>query len=185
MGLTINIKGKGKVEKVVDVSSATLTATPNESWLFKYFQIGDMKYEVNPYSFEYDGDDLVVDSVFYIPIESHLRGLVGFEVTDAALTSILIFRQIDFDSDIADLTNKQIELAYADLLRWASTNPSSYTGSKDSDGGWSHTEASKTLTATDKKRYEQIANDIYVKYNDSRKSSASIKVFSWNGTYRR
>ncbi|SBV91938.1 hypothetical protein [uncultured Dysgonomonas sp.] len=184
MALTINIKGKGTVEKVVEVNSATLTATPEESWLFKYFEIGDNEYSDNPYTFEYDGSDLVVYSVFYIPIENYLKGLVGFDVTNAALTSMLIYRNVDFNSDINDLTQKQLDLLYADLLMWASTNPSSYTGAKQSDGGWSQTEASKTLTATDKKRYEQMANDIYIKYNDSRKSSANIRVFSWNGFYR-
>ena len=184
MTLTINIKGKGKVEKVVENNSATLTATPEESWLFKYFLIGDIQYSANPYTFKYDGTDLVVDSTFYIPIESYLRGLVGFDVTDAALTSMLLSRKIDFNADINDLTQKDLDLLYADLLMWASTNPSSYTGSKEADGGWSHTEASKTITATDKKRYEQMANDIYIKYGDSRKSSANIRAFSWNGIYK-
>lgn len=184
MGLTINIEGKGKVEKVVEVNFATLTAIPEESWLFKCFVVAEIQYSENPYIFEYDGSDLVVDSIFYIPIESYLRGLVGFDVTDSALTSILLSRKIAFNADINDLTQKELDLLYADLLMWALTNPSSYTGAKQSDGGWSQTEASKTITATDKKRYEKMANDIYIKYNDSRKLSANIRAFSWNGIYK-
>lgn len=184
MGLTINIKGKGKVDKVVGVDSATLTAQPDEMWLFKYFVVGEINVYENPYTFEYDASELVVDSVFYIPIESYLRGSVGFDVTESALTSILLSRKISFNADTSELTQKELDLLYADLLIWASTNPSSYTGAKQSDGGWSQTEASKTITATDKKRYSDMANDIYIKYNDTRKSSANIKVFSWNGIYK-
>lgn len=184
MGLTINIKGKGTVEKVVEGNSATLTATPEESWLFKYFLIGDIQYSANPFTFDYDGTDLDVDSIFYIPIESYLRGLVAFDVPDSAITANLLYRKIDFNADIEDLTDKQKDLLYADILRWGSTSPSSYTGKKESDGGWSSTGESKTVSSADKKRFSEMADDIYIKYNDSRKSSANIRVFSWNGFYK-
>lgn len=181
MGLTINIKGKGKVDKVVAFNTATLTAIPDDSWLFKYFMNEGIVATDNPYTFDYnEADSVVIDTVFYIPIESYLRGLVGFDVPDSAITSILIYRQIDFDADVNDLTKEQKELAYADLLMWAATNPTSYTGAKDSDGGWSHTEASKTISVSDKKRFEQMANDIYIKYNDCRKMKSGIRATSWD-----
>ena len=184
MALTINIKGKGKVDKVVEDDSATLTATAEESWLFKYFLIGDIQYSANPYTFECDGSDLVIDSTFYIPIESYLRGLVAFEVPDSAITANLLYRKVEFNADPDDLTEKQKDLLLADVLRWGSTSPSSYTGKKESDGGWSSTGESKTVSSADKKRFAEMANDIYIKYGDSRKSSANIKAFSWNGFYR-
>lgn len=184
MALTINIKGKGSVDKVIDGNSITITFNPDESWLFKYFQIGEEKYADNPYTIIDNGENVVIDSVFYIPIESYLKGLVGFDVPVLALTSILLSRKIDFNSDINDLTQKQLDLLYADLLMWGATNPSSYTGAKESDGGWSQTGESKTITTSDKKRFEEIANDIYIKYGDNKKSTANIRVFSWNGIYK-
>ena len=184
MELTINIKGKGTVENVVVVNSATLTATPEKSWLFKYFLIGDIQHLANPYTFDYDGTDLVVDSIFYIPIESYLRGLVAFDVPDSAINANLVYRSIAFNSDSVDLTEKQRDLLYADILRWASTSPSSYTGKKESDGGWSTTGESKTISSADKKRFAVEANDIYIKYGDIRRSNANIRVFSWNGIYK-
>lgn len=111
-------------------------------------------------------------------IESYLRGRVGFDVTDDALASILSDRDIDADSDDKDLSKKQKELLYADLLYWAATRPSSYTGSKESDGGWSHTEGSSTLLKSDKERFEEIANNIYDRYDDDRKAQSDIRIIN-------
>lgn len=184
MTITINIKGKGKVDKVVGDDSTTLTATPSETWIFKCFKVGENEYSDNPHTFLFNEENLIIDTFFYIPIEAYLRGFVGFDVPESALTSILKYRKIDFNTDVDDLSQKQIDLAYADMLMWASTNPSSYTGSKESDGGWSRTEASKTISVTDKKRYAKSANEIYIKYNDSKKSRTSIIATSWNGVSR-
>ncbi len=174
MNLNIEILGEGKVEKVVENNSATLTASPDEDWTFKHFVVGNETVTDSTYTVEMTGD-LKVTAVFYVSIEVYLRGLVGFDVSDSALNSIRIFRNIAKGSNISDLTLREKELLYADLLMWAATSPTSYTGSKDADGGWSHTEASKTISVTDKKRFEQAAKTIYKKYLD-RKYSSSIKI---------
>lgn len=174
MSFTIEISGEGQVEKVVENNSATLTTLPDEGWLFKHFIVGDEIVTDTIYTVEVT-ENLKVTAVFFVSIESYLRGLVGFDVSDSALNSMRIFRNIAKESDVADLTLREKELLYADLLMWAATSPTSYTGSKDSDGGWSHTEAGKTISVTDKKRFEQAAKTIYKKYLD-RKYSSSIKI---------
>ena len=117
-------------------------------------------------------------------IEEYLRGKVGFEITDEALRSILVDRNIAEQVNVDTLTTKDKELAYADILMWGATRPSSYTGSKDSDGGWSHTEASSTLLKSDKERFESIANNIYIQYNDPKRRKARIKIINLNGICR-
>lgn len=117
-------------------------------------------------------------------IESYLRGRVGFNVTDEALASILSDRDITAGIDDGELSRKQKELLYADLLRWASTRPSSYTGAKDSDGGWVHTGESSTLLKSDKERFEEIAQSIYERYDDDRKAQSEIRIINLNGFYR-
>lgn len=107
-------------------------------------------------------------AIHNVAIEDYLKGMVGFEVTTSTLNSIRINREIAKGADVAELSNKDKDLAYADLLMWASTNPSSYTGSKQSDGGWTQTEASKTLNASDKKSFRSMAMDIYKRYGDRR-----------------
>lgn len=212
MNLTIDKKGKGEVDKVVDGESTTLTATPNEGWLFRHFVI---KYSVdvieylrlqentelypslklyqvvdqyfvelttidNPFTID-NPDDKHIVAVFYQSIESYLKGKAGFEITDEALDSIFIDRNIDSYSDVHDLTQKEKDLLYADVLMWGSTLPSSYTGEKESDGGWSHTSSSKTLLKSDKERFAELAKDIYAKYNDPRKSKAKIRIVNLYG----
>lgn len=174
MALEINIKGEGKVDKVVVGNTATLTATAESSWTFKNYTIGSEMVTTNPYSFTLTGTDEVL-ATFYVTIEDYLRGLVAFDVPDSALNSIRVFRNISKGADVVELSQRQKDLAYADLLMWASSNPSSYTGEKQSDGGWSQTGASKTLTATDKRRFEDQARSIYKQYGDPRYSS-SIKI---------
>lgn len=176
MALEINIKGEGQVDKVVVDNTATLTAIAESSWTFKNYTIGSDTVTINPYSFILTGTDEVL-ATFYVTIEDYLRGLVAFDVPDSALNSIRVFRSIARGADIEELSQRQKDLAYADLLMWASSNPSSYTGSKQSDGGWSQTEASRTLTVTDKRRFEDQARSIYKQYGDPRYSS-NIKIIN-------
>lgn len=114
-------------------------------------------------------------------IESYLRGLVGFDITDEALNSILFDRNVFTDTDVLTLTRKQKDLLYADMLMWAATMPSSYTGIKESDAGWTYTEGSSTLLKSDKERFEEIANNIYDRYDDSRKAQTDIRIINLNG----
>lgn len=114
-------------------------------------------------------------------IESYLRGLVGFDITDEALESILFDRNIIANTDAATLTRKHKDLLYADTLMWAATKPSSYTGTKESDSGWSYTAGSSTLLKSDKERFEEIANSIYDRYDDERKAQTDIRIINLNG----
>lgn len=176
MDLIIDIIGEGKVEKVVEADSATLTATADGSWLFKHFVCNKTIVKDNPAVVTIT-DEMVIKAIFYLTIEDYLKGLVGFDVTDSVLDSIRIYRNVKKGTDTEELTVKQKDLLYADLLMWASTSPTSYTGTKESDGGWSKTESNKTISVTDKKRFENMAMAIYKKYLD-RKYNPSIKIIN-------
>ncbi|NDV68599.1 hypothetical protein [Dysgonomonas sp. 25] len=174
MALVIDILGEGKVEKVVESNSATLTATPDDGWEFKHFVCDDTIIPENPKTISFTSNTKIV-AVFYITIEEYLRGLVGFDVPDNVLNSIRAYREVKKATDTNDLTAKEKDLLYADLLMWASTSPTSYTGTKESDGGWSRTESNKTVSVTDKKRFENLAMSIYKKYLD-KKYNSNIKI---------
>lgn len=177
MAIQIDIKGEGRVEKLEDNNRVILTALPSDAWSFKYFSISGVQKTDNPIDVDKIIED--VEVIFYVSIEDYLRGLVGFDVNETTLNSIRINRNIKKGSDISELSEKDKDLAYADLLMWASTNPSSYTGSKSSDGGWTQTEASKTLTVSDKKSFRDMAMDIYKRYGDSRYTSKIRIVNLW------
>lgn len=166
MAIQIDIKGEGRVEKLEDNNRVILTALPSDAWSFKYFSISGVQKTDNPIEVDKTIED--VEAIFYVAIEDYLKGMVGFDVPTSTINSIRINREITKGSDVAELSDKDKDLAYADLLMWASTNPSSYTGSKQSDGGWTQTEASKTLNASDKKSFRSMAMDIYKRYGDRR-----------------
>lgn len=166
MAIQIDIKGEGRVEKLEDNNRVILTALPSDAWSFKYFSISGVQKTDNPIEVDKTIED--VEVIFYVSIEDYLKGMVGFDVPTSTINSIRINREITKGSDVAELSDKDKDLAYADLLMWASTNPSSYTGSKQSDGGWTQTEASKTLNASDKKSFRSMAMDIYKRYGDRR-----------------
>ena len=166
MAIQIDIKGEGRVEKLEDNNRVILTALPSDAWSFKYFSISGVQKTDNPIEVDKTIED--VEAIFYVSIEDYLKGMVGFDVPTSTINSIRINREITKGSDVAELSDKDKDLAYADLLMWASTNPSSYTGSKQSDGGWTQTEASKTLNASDKKSFRSMSMDIYKRYGDRR-----------------
>lgn len=179
MELVVKIEGEGNVigagtYNVGDLAS--VTATPSDGWLFKQFNNGDKIIKDNPYDLTIDkNEDIIITATFYYTIEEYLRGMVAFEVPDSTFASIRVYRGIQKGQDFNELSERIIELCYADLLLWASTSPSSITGAKESDGGWSHSEESRTLSITDKKELRAQANAIYKKYNDSRYNT-SIKI---------
>lgn len=173
MNISIDIKGEGRVDTFEDNGSVILTALPSDSWSFKHFDVDGLLFTANPLKVEDKADSKVILS-FYVTIEDYLKGLVGFDVTESALNSIRIYRGIKKGADVEELTTKEKDLAYADLLMWAVTNPSSYTGAKQSDFGWTETEASKTITVTDKKGFRKDAMDIYKRYGDRKYSSKIV-----------
>lgn len=177
MALTITIKGNGTVDKVVDENSTILTAKPSDGWNFKYFQIGSDEIKDNPYSFEAVGEVKVL-AAFYMSIVSYLKGKVGFDIPDATISSILSDRSIDATADIDDLSRKIKDLLYADVLMYGTTLPSSTSGVKESDGGWSYTGSTTSNSEGSKKRYYSDAQDIYAYYNDPKKARSKIKIIN-------
>lgn len=179
MELVVHIEGEGNVTGAGTYeigSTASVTATPYDGWLFKQFKNGDEIINENPYNITIENDeDITIIATFYYTIEEYLRGMVAFDVPDSALVSIRVYRDVSKGKAFNELSTQTLELCYADLLLWASTSPSSITGAKESDGGWSHSEESRTLSITDKKELRAQANAIYKRYGDSRYST-SIKI---------
>lgn len=175
MALTITIKGNGTVDKVVDGNSTTLTAKPSEGWNFKYFQIGSDEIKDNPYSFEAVGEEEVL-ATFYMSIVSYLTGKAGFDVPEITINAILADREVDATADINDLTRKTKDLLFADVLMYGTTLPTTYSGAKESDGGWTHTGETSTIQKADKERWYNAAQAIYSLYNDPKKAKSSIKI---------
>lgn len=113
--------------------------------------------------------------------ETYIQGLFPITIPAATLASVMADRIITTGADITSVAIKDKELAYADVCIYFSKMPSGFTGVKDSDNGWSHSESSYSMTSSDKESYIKEANVIYKKYNDGGYRS-SVKFTSLNGT---
>ena len=110
-----------------------------------------------------------------ITVEDYLRGCVGFEVSDNALTTILIDRDIDPGTDVSTLDKRTKDLCKADLYMWCASTPSTIGSVEDADGEWKHKEGGTQSSAYDKRNLRQMANDIYKRYGENAVGS-SIRV---------
>lgn len=101
------------------------------------------------------------------PVEDYLRGCVGFEVDDSAITTILIDRDVESGTDVRSLDKRTKDLCRADLYMWCASTPSVTGSVEDADGGWKHKEGGTQSSAYDKRNLRQMANDIYVRYGEN------------------
>ena len=188
MNVTINIFGAGECSGAgvyADGVSITLLATPVAGNVFKKFIIGDSEILINPHYLTAGTEDVIADCYFYTPFELYIRGAVSFDVPDITLNNIRISRVIKYAQDVSELSTQTLELALADVLMYGASRPSSITGAKDSDGGWSHTDGSTTIGNSDRIFLRTRALDIYKKYGENT-GSTGITFGNLNGiAYRR
>ncbi len=73
-------------------------------------------------------------------IEDFLSGATAYEIADNALKRVIVKRKIAFGTMVSELTERQLDLATADIYMWCASTPSSKNDTEDSDGGWKHKE---------------------------------------------
>ena len=98
-------------------------------------------------------------------IEDWLSGMVDFPVSDKTLSAILFNRGVANGALASDISLRDRELCYADLLIWMTTSSQTSSATIDSDGGWTHQESAKNVT--DKNSLRAKALSIYKKYGDA------------------
>lgn len=99
-------------------------------------------------------------------IEQYLRGKVGFEVADNAISVILEDRGITAGTNSSELELRTKELATADLYMWCASTPSKQDTSYEADGGWKSQKGGWESSAYDKRNLREMANEIYSKYGE-------------------
>lgn len=166
MIVSINIQGAGTVTGGGEYTSGdivSLEAIPSLNMKFKQYVIDGVTVQDNPYSFAAGDSDITVYTTFFLPIQNWLKSKTQYPVSDEEILSILSGRGISYDSDTNDVTQKQKDLAYADLLMLIVTSPS-YGAEEDQMGNWKH--KGKSITMTGKSQLLSMANAIYSKYGE-------------------
>ena len=94
-------------------------------------------------------------------IEDFLSGATAYEIADNALKRVLVKRKIAFGTMVSELTERQLDLATADIYMWCASTPSSKNDTEDSDGGWKHKEGGWQTSAYDKRQLREMAKELY------------------------
>ena len=120
----------------------------------------------------------MADTVSHIdmPIEEYLRGVVGYQIADNALNSILFKRKIAAEAMASSLTEKQLDLCTADLYLWCAATPSTQNNTEDSDGGWKHVEGGWQTSAFDKRELRAMAKELYEKWGENMPCKSKMKI---------
>lgn len=90
-----------------------------------------------------------------VTIEQHLRGLINqFAVADETLRSILYQAGVSWGTPLTDMERENVELCEAWLYVWClNLLPYAKNNTKDSDGGWEHTEGGYQTLDADRSRW--------------------------------
>lgn len=111
-----------------------------------------------------------------MPIEEYLRGVVGYQIANNALNSILFKRKIAAEAMASSLTQKQLDLCTADLYLWCAATPSTQNNTEDSDGGWKHVEGGWQTSAYDKRELRAMAKELYEKWGENMPGKSKMKI---------
>lgn len=163
--VTVIVRGSGIINGVGTYPAGReveIEAIPSSFMRFRHWQYEDEIIEENPYVFIALEKEMNFIAIFYMTIEDWLRGMIGYTVTDASIFAAETNRGIVFGSDALVVTEKQRELALADLITIICQMPST-TGTEDAMGDWKHKTSGSSVgsIAVLMKR----ANAIYAKYN--------------------
>lgn len=121
--------------------------------------------------------DEAIRTTIDLTIQDYLKGCVGYELDDAALTSIFFNRGIEWDAIVWQLDKNILDLCRADVYMWCATKPSVSSTVEDADGGWKHREGGSQMTYADRKHLISMANSIYNEYGVSKRNSG-IKLIN-------
>ncbi|MGM9736957.1 MAG: hypothetical protein ACI3ZT_00925 [Candidatus Cryptobacteroides sp.] len=115
-------------------------------------------------------------------VETWLRGMVDFDFTPEALAAILFNRGIEAGTAASDLSEKQRDLCYADILMYAAGSSVKSSGEYISDNGYQLQKSAKNVF--DRKSLRDQAMRLYAKWNDPRAEEAAKSKFKLRDLYK-
>lgn len=118
-------------------------------------------------------------SVEDMSIEEYLGSVTSYDVPDNSIKGILIRRGIRFGSQITSLTERDIDLATADVYMWCATTPSSKSSTEDSDGLWKHKEGGWATSAFDKRELRRMARELYSKWGEDLAKGSRFRIINF------
>lgn len=114
-------------------------------------------------------------------IERWLRGMVDYDVPSDTLIAILFNNNVQPDSDMSLVPEKERDLCLADLLMWLSSSSTSTSGEYISDGGWQHQKSNKQVV--DRAGLIQRAKALYAKWDSDKAETAVNAKITFKSIY--
>ncbi len=114
-------------------------------------------------------------------IETWLRGKVDFDFSQEAISAILYDRGIEEGAAMADVSERDRDLCYADLLMYAASTSVQSSGEYISDNGYQLQRAARNVY--DRKAMRDNALRIYRKWDDAKAEEASGTNFRMRNLY--
>ena len=102
--------------------------------------------------------------IFIMTISDYLTGKVAFTVDPSAVLTICADRGCISTDDVSQLNQQTKDLLFADILKWGYTKPSTVVGAQQKHGNFTLTAQGESFS--EKRKYLNMANVIYKKYND-------------------
>lgn len=101
-----------------------------------------------------------------LTIQQYLNGKVrNINVPDDAILAICADAGVDPETEYAEATQMQRDLALAWLYVWIAGSPTQTGTTRDSDADWEHSEGGERMSANVLKQYLAMANKIFDKYD--------------------
>lgn len=107
-------------------------------------------------------------------IEQYLKGKVDFNLALETIQAILFDRGIEEGSPLSIVTEKQKDLALADVYMFLATSSVSSSSSYESDGGWQKQTSSKNVT--NRAALADLAKALYAKWGEAPAATTTGKV---------
>lgn len=111
-------------------------------------------------------------------ISEYLKGSFDFKFSDLNITSVLTDRGIQPDTDLSDVSEKDRDLARADLYMILASATSG-GGKRVVKGNRSVSERNYSFTASDRSHFRAMANKLYGKWGVETESPVRfVKIFA-------
>lgn len=193
MFININIIGEGTVTGEGEYhvgDTANLSAVPLEGMHFGHYarygivedkEIEEVITDPNLTILIESDTDIDMDAYFYMDMRTFLTADYEFDIKSTALVKVANNRAFKLSDDSNEVSEKQRDLATADLLIIVTNTPSMIQGKTEKAGNWSETQGSRTLSITDKKDMRDRANALYAKWGESvnKGVTATLKRVIW------
>lgn len=114
-------------------------------------------------------------------IETWLRGKIDYDFPDSAIEAVCFDRMLDKSTAASDVSVRDRELCYADLLMYAASSSTTTQGEYESDGGWQHQKSNKNVVDRSAKR--EAAAKIYLKWADAKADTANATRITMSSLY--